>query len=137
RPVSVRDLRSSILEMAVTGLLSGCHGSLWPTDTLGTVAESRLGKMLDKAKNRGTPRPYLRNTNIHWFSIRLDDIKTMLFEDDELSEYELRAGDILVCEGGHGIGRAAVWNAAVPSMMFQKALHRVRPGPQMDSNFLA
>jgi type I restriction enzyme S subunit len=65
--------------------------------------------MLDKVKNRGTLRPYLRNTNVHWFRLELDDIKQMRFEDGECEEYELRAGDLVICEGGHGIGRTAVW----------------------------
>jgi type I restriction enzyme S subunit len=101
------------------------------------VAECRLGKMLDKAKNRGTPRPYLRNTNVHWFRLELDNIKEMRFEDSECEEYALQRGDLLVCEGGHGIGRTAVWNGEVEGMMFQKALHRLRPRAGMNAMFLA
>ncbi len=41
------------------------------------AAEMCLGKMLDKAKNRGTPQPYLRNVNVRWFSFNLDDMKEM------------------------------------------------------------
>ena len=48
-----------------------------------------------KAKNKGSLKPYLRNTNVHWFSVRLHDSKSMPFEDDELAEYELRAGGVL------------------------------------------
>ena len=42
----------------------------WAWVNLGAVAEARLGKMLDKAKNKGTPRRYLRNINVRWFDSR-------------------------------------------------------------------
>ena len=109
----------------------------WRWARVDEVAESRLGKMLDKAKNRGEPFPYLRNTNVHWFDIRTEDIKTIRLERRELEEYRLLAGDVLICEGGHGIGRAAVWSGSHDNMVFQKALHRVRPGGDLDSHFFA
>lgn len=43
----------------------------WGWVRVGAVSESRLGKMLDKAKNRGTPRLYLRNINVRWFDFDL------------------------------------------------------------------
>jgi type I restriction enzyme S subunit len=93
--------------------------------------------MLDKSKNKGKPFPYLRNTNVHWFDIRLDDLKTMLLEEHEFQEYQLRNGDVMICEGGHGIGRTAVWAGGASNVVFQKALHRVRPKSKLDSDFFA
>jgi type I restriction enzyme, S subunit len=101
------------------------------------VADARLGKMLDKAKNKGRPHPYLRNTNVHWFDIRLDDLKTIPLDDAEFEEYRLKDGDVLICEGGHGIGRTAVWCRGPENLVFQKALHRVRPGEHLDPGFFA
>ena len=98
----------------------------WKWVRLSQIAEMRLGKMLDKAKNRGIERPYLRNTNVQWHRFELDDIKTLRLEDYELSEYRLKNGDLLVCEGGEP-GRCAIWNHDDREMYFQKALHRVRP----------
>jgi type I restriction enzyme S subunit len=49
----------------------------------------------------------------------------MYFEEDELERFGLRAGDVLVCEGGEP-GRAAVWDGRIPGLKYQKALHRVR-----------
>ena len=109
----------------------------WTWVTVSDAAESRLGKMLDKEKNRGKAHPYLRNTNVHWFRFELDSIKTMLFDPSELGEYLVEPGDVLICEGGHGIARSAVWEGQIPGIMFQKALHRVRPLACLSGDFLA
>jgi len=111
--------------------------SSWRWVRLSDVAEARLGKMLDKAKNVGQLYPYLRNTNVHWFDIRTDDLKSIALAEHELDEYRLKHGDVLICEGGHGIGRTAVWRGDVENMVFQKALHRVRPGSHLDPDFFA
>ena len=99
-----------------------CH---WAWVSVGEVCSSRLGKMLDKAKNKGTERPYLRNINVRWLDFDLSDLLEMRFEESELSEYELKKGDVLICEGGEP-GRAAVWDDRARGVYFQKAIHRVR-----------
>ncbi len=80
--------------------------------------------MLDKAKNRGTPRPYLRNINVRWFDFDLSDLLEMPFLDEESARFTAVRGDVLICEGGYP-GRAAIWNEDYP-IHFQKAIHRVR-----------
>jgi type I restriction enzyme S subunit len=82
--------------------------------------------MLDKHKNKGEYRPYLRNINVQWDRIDLSDVQEMRFEPSEFDEYQLRSGDLLVCEGGEP-GRCAIWSHMDKVMMFQKAIHRVRP----------
>lgn len=106
----------------------------WPRVRLGDLAEHRLGKMLDKAKNTGAPRRYLRNPNIRWFDFDLSDLQEILVEDTEVHKYELRAGDVLICEGGEA-GRAAIWDGQLDDVIFQKACHRVRVGPALDARF--
>jgi len=98
----------------------------WEWVLFGDVANSRLGKMLDKSKNRGIPRPYLRNTNVQWHWFELSDIKQMKFEDEELDEFRVMPGDLLICEGGEP-GRCAIWSDPSQEIYFQKALHRARP----------
>jgi type I restriction enzyme S subunit len=99
----------------------------WVEASLGEVAETRLGKMLSKKARNGTaPRPYLRNKNVQWGRIDLDDLASMDFDDGELDRFEVRPGDLLVCEGGE-VGRAAIWRGSVEWIGYQKALHRVRP----------
>jgi hypothetical protein len=98
----------------------------WPMVALGEIAEVKLGKMLDKARHlSGRRLPYLRNVNVRWGAVNTDDLREMNFDDDELDRFGLKAGDVLVCEGGEP-GRAAVWNGHLPDLKFQKAIHRVR-----------
>ena len=97
----------------------------WAWVRVGDVADFRFGKMLDKAKNKGTPRRYLRNVNVRWFDFDLSDVLEMPFEDSEIEEFSLRPGDVLICEGGEP-GRAAVWDEREHAIYFQKAIHRVR-----------
>jgi type I restriction enzyme S subunit len=61
----------------------------------------------------------------------------MRIEDSEIDNFLLRDGDVLICEGGHGIGRSAVWRGREGDFVFQKALHRVRPGQFLNSDFIA
>ena len=106
----------------------------WAWVNVGAVAVARLGKMLDKAKNKGTPRRYLRNINVRWFDFDLSDLLEMRFEDSELPEFTLRFGDVLICEGGEP-GRSAVWDDRENDVYFQKAIHRVRFLNIVDSRF--
>jgi type I restriction enzyme, S subunit len=91
--------------------------------------------MLDAAKNKGEPHFYLRNPNVKWFEVDTSDLKQMPFEAHELVRFGLEPGDVVVCEGGEA-GRAAIWNGQVAGVKFQKALHRVRPGPQLFNRYL-
>lgn len=107
----------------------------WQTRPLAEVADFNLGKMLDQNKNRGELRPYLANVNVRWGEFQLDDLREMRFEEHELDKFGVRTGDILMCEGGEP-GRCAIWTDQMPGMMFQKALHRIRPHSCLDSRFL-
>lgn len=100
--------------------------SNWKWVRFDSISNTRLGKMLDKAKNKGELRPYLRNTNVQWFNFEVDDLKSMRFEEHELDEYRVIPGDLVICEGGEP-GRCAVWQGEVEDMFIQKALHRARP----------
>jgi type I restriction enzyme S subunit len=96
----------------------------WETKKISDIAHHSLGKMLDKAKNKGEPQPYLRNLNVRWFEFDLSDLLEMRFLPQEEDRCTVVKGDLVICEGGYP-GRGAIWNSDDP-VYFQKALHRVR-----------
>ena len=100
------------------------RGKRWVEKKVGEIAKHSLGKMLDKAKNKGEPQPYLRNINVRWFTFDLTNLLQMPFLPTEADKCTAVKGDVLICEGGYP-GRAAIWNEDYP-IYFQKALHRVR-----------
>ena len=103
------------------------------TCPFGMIMTSSLGKMLDKAKNQGKPRRYLRNINVRWFGFDLSDVQEMRVADDEVERYSIRKGDLVICEGGEP-GRCAIWSDE-ETVCFQKALHRVRFNETSDPRF--
>jgi hypothetical protein len=108
----------------------------WTQTTLDEIADTSLGKMLDRGKSQGDYLvPYLRNSNVQWGHIDLDDVLTMDIPLEEQGFFGLQPGDLLVCEGGE-IGRCAIWAGGSGYMAFQKALHRVRPHEGIPAKFL-
>ena len=98
----------------------------WCWATVDQIGQVQLGKMLDKTKHtKGKKLTYLRNINVRWGRIGTDDLLEMFFKISELERFNLKKGDVLVCEGGEP-GRSAVWDGRNALMKYQKALHRVR-----------
>jgi type I restriction enzyme S subunit len=126
----LKRFRQSVLAAATSGRLTedwrGDGKLIYPTLPMAEIADMRLGKMLDKAKNTGVPVRYLRNVNVRWFEFDLSDVLELRIEAHERDGLSIRNGDLLVCEGGEP-GRCAVWTGGVTDLIFQKALHRVRP----------
>ncbi|MBI4537383.1 MAG: restriction endonuclease subunit S [candidate division NC10 bacterium] len=86
-----------------------------------------LGKMLDSKRITGSHAlPYLRNTDVQWDRINVDDLPAMDIPPAEYGRYTVQRGDLLVCEGGE-VGRCALWSGELAVCGFQKALHRLRP----------
>lgn len=157
-PEGVQRLRELVLRLAFRGMLSSHDGGehplqaslaaasssqrpfpippQWAWATFADVTDSRLGKMLDKAKNTGPLRPYLRNANVQWFRFELSDVHELRLENGDLEAHTVRRGDLIICEGGEP-GRVAICDESVEGMVIQKALHRSRPRPGVDPFFLA
>lgn len=98
----------------------------WNCSFVGREFSVQLGKMLDAARNTGAPKPYLGNRAVQWGRINLDDLALVPLSRSDLQRFQLRRGDLLVCEGGE-VGRSAIWNAPISECYYQKALHRLRP----------
>ena len=108
----------------------------WRMVKLADVADTALGKMLDAARPKGDLRvPYLRNINVQWGRVDLEDVLEVPLSPGERERFSLTAGDLLVCEGGE-IGRAAIWTGGPACMAYQKALHRVRSRGELDLRYL-
>jgi type I restriction enzyme, S subunit len=98
----------------------------WTMKTIGEVCETQLGKAISKkAKLCKSPSKYLRNANVKWRHIDLDDLKEMDFEEREKDKLRLKNGDVLVTEGGN-VGRSAIWTHGDTEIFYQNSLHRVR-----------
>ena len=116
---NARELFESYLKAIFTR-----KGDDWVEKTVGEISKHSLGKMLDKRKNIGEFKPYLRNLNVRWFEFDLSDLLEMRFEEKERDKYTAIKGDVMICEGGYP-GRSAIWEEDEP-IYFQKAIHRVR-----------
>lgn len=156
-PALLKRFRQSVLAAAVSGRLTeewrsssewyrptestdwkwGAVSREWQVKHYAEVVESRLGKMLDKAKNNGVPKKYLGNVNVRWFDFNLKDLQEILVTENEAKELTLQAGDVLICEGGEP-GRCAIWDVKYgDQVIFQKAIHRVRVSPLLIPKWLA
>ena len=99
----------------------------WDVTALRNKYSQSLGKMLDTKRITGDHLlPYLRNTDVQWDHINVEDLPTMDIMPSQYSRYTLRKGDLLVCEGGE-VGRSALWSGQLTVCGFQKALHRLTP----------
>ena len=137
--------KQAIIHQAITGQIDVRTGLSFPAykpsdvEWIGSVPEKWvvsslrhrylqcLGKMLDS--NRITADyllPYLRNIDVQWDRINIDNLPQMDITPDEYDRYTVKRGDLLVCEGGE-VGRCALWSDELSLCGFQKALHRLRP----------
>lgn len=109
----------------------------WAWFLMGDICfESILGKMLDKKKNKGELKPYLRNINVRWGKFTFENLLEMRFEESEFARYGLEDGDLVICEGGEP-GRCAVWRKEFgQNMQIQKALHRIRFTQSINATFV-
>lgn len=109
--------------------------STWTWDYLGEISHHILGKMLDASKNKGEPTYYLRNISVRWFDFDLTNLALIRATQEDKQKFNIRNGDVLVCEGGEP-GRAAVWEKGDNDLIFQKAIHRIRFDDSHNSKWL-
>ena len=99
----------------------------WDVAAVKRYYSIQLGKMLQNFPNspKDVEVPYLKVQHVQWFSVRTTDVPTMWASPYEMEQFGIRAGDLLVCEGGEG-GRCALVEEVPPGYIIQNALHRVR-----------
>jgi type I restriction enzyme, S subunit len=102
-------------------------GTRWVWKRVDERFALQLGKMSSKNAREGREQTsYIKNNNVLWDRFVLEDLPQMSFSDVERRKFSLRPGDLLVCEGGE-IGRSAIWVDVDRQIVYQKALHRLRP----------
>ena len=67
--------------------------------------------------------PYLKVPNVQWAGVNTADAQTMWASPRDIKQYNIRKGDLLVCEGGEG-GRCAILEEEPPSKTPCTALDR-------------
>ena len=97
----------------------------WCFCCINDIAESLLGKTLDKSKDKGVPKEYLCAINVQWGRFDFSILKSFLIGENEFQRYSVKQGDLMVCEGGD-VGRCAIWEENEREMYYQNALHRIR-----------
>ncbi|ODB75066.1 MULTISPECIES: restriction endonuclease subunit S [Micromonospora] len=119
--------------------------ALAPTDSwvrrrIKHIGETSLGKMLDAGRavrDGDQPRPYVRAADVRADgSVNLVDLNEMPFSDAEMEVFDLRAGDVLLIEGGATVGRPGFMFESAPGIAFQKTVNRLRVGSQADARFV-
>ncbi|MDX5935101.1 restriction endonuclease subunit S [Acidithiobacillus thiooxidans] len=86
----------------------GVFPAVWSIGRVDSAFDIQQGKQVSKKNRDGEhQRPFLRTKNVFW------------------NRLELKANDLLVCEGG-SIGRTALWNNEVDGCLYQNHLHRLR-----------
>ena len=99
----------------------------WEWTRIGNIFNHTSGKQQSSCnKGGGTPQKFITTSNLYWGHFILDNVKVMNFTDEEIKTCSATKGDLLVCEGGAGYGRSAIWNEDY-DICLQNHVHRLRP----------
>ncbi len=99
----------------------------WEWTRIGNIFNHASGKQQSSNnKGSGTPQKFITTSNLYWGYFLLDEVKVMNFTEEEIKNCSATKGDLLVCEGGAGYGRSAIWNEDY-DICLQNHIHRLRP----------
>lgn len=116
--------------------------SKWPVVDLRDVAEIAAGITLGRKTKDAelVAVPYLRVANVQDGKLNLDEVKSIDATHAEIERLRLRAGDLLLTEGGDldKLGRGTCWRDELPVCIHQNHIFRVRfPADRYDPDFVA
>ncbi|MFD5617294.1 restriction endonuclease subunit S [Streptomyces yangpuensis] len=113
----------------------------WSTRPLESVATVAAGVTLgsEPVGDGVVELPYLRVANVLDGRIDTTEVKTVRILRSQYERYALRAGDLLLTEGGDldKLGRGAVWDGRLDPCLHQNHVFRVRCGDELSPDFLA
>ena len=99
----------------------------WEWTRIGNIFNHTSGKQQSSSnKSGGTPQKFITTSNLYWGYFLLNNVKVMNFTEEEIKTCSATKGDLLVCEGGAGYGRSAIWNEDY-DICLQNHVHRLRP----------
>lgn len=133
-PEDLTPFRDLVSWMAVEGELSTDGTENWSTDRFENVVELQGG--VTKGRNlvgeKTVELPYLRVANVQRGHLELDVMKVIEIRERESDKYALRAGDLVITEGGDWdkVGRTAVWREEIKPCIHQNHIFRARPDPK-------
>lgn len=87
----------------------------------------QLGKMLQNnpESTADISASYIKALHVQWGKVDTSDLPEMWASPEDIKQFGVRSGDLLVCEGGEA-GRAGIVDTASNPCIIQNALHRVR-----------
>lgn len=117
----------------------------WDVKRLKFISHLQTGLTLGKKhtnveRARLVLRPYLRVANVQDGWLDLGHITEVEVLPERIARYELRAGDVLMTEGGDfdKLGRGYVYEGQIEGCLHQNHIFAVRPDARkLDSRFLA
>jgi type I restriction enzyme S subunit len=104
----------------------------WNLVCLKRISEIQTGLTLGKEyEGPLIERPYLRVANVQDGHLDLDDVTLIEVPTTVAARVELRAGDVLMTEGGDldKLGRGYLWNGQIPNCLHQNHIFAVRCFP--------
>jgi type I restriction enzyme S subunit len=104
---------------------------VWAWARLGDVVDVTGGVTLGRKGALANPLtlPYLRVANVQRGHLNLaTEVKTVSIDAAELSRFQLKAGDLLITEGGDWdkVGRTCIWRSEIPTCLHQNHIFRAR-----------
>ena len=105
----------------------------WIWTRIGYLFAHNNGKQLNKSNSVGTLMEYITTSNLYWDGFKIENLKSMPFENHEIERYQAIKGDLLVCEGGD-IGRSCIWINDYP-IMLQNHIHKLRSYSQLCTKY--
>ncbi|MEQ1873943.1 MAG: hypothetical protein ABL953_09465 [Ilumatobacteraceae bacterium] len=112
----------------------------WRLAQLRQVARIQSGLTLGKVYSEPVSElPYLRVANVRDGEINTEDVSTVAVPIAVAARHTLRAGDVLMTEGGDNdkLGRGAVWDGRIEPCLHQNHIFAVRPGSELLAEYLS
>ena len=119
--------RQKLISVAASDVVYPRHWAIAPFDKVAVV----IGGVTKGRDLRGrdvVTCPYLAVANVQRGFFKLTELKTIQIGKDELNKYLVKAGDLLITEGGDWdkVGRTAIWKGGVDNCLHQNHVFKAR-----------